>query len=37
MNIRGIIKDYPDYPKQGIVFKDMWPVIDNPDAFQYIL
>ena len=37
MNIRDIIKDYPDYPKQGIVFKDMWPVIDNPDAFQYIL
>ena len=37
MNIRDIIKDYPDYPKQGIVFKDMWPVLDNPDAFQYIL
>ena len=37
MNIRDIIKDYPDYPKQGIIFKDMWPILDNPDAFQYIL
>ena len=37
MNIKNVIKDYPDYPKKGIIFKDMWPAIEDPDAFEYIL
>lgn len=37
MDIRKIIKDYPNYPKKGIIFKDMWPVIEEPAAFDYIL
>ena len=37
MNLKDVIRDYPDYPKKGIVFKDMWPAIENPDAFEHIL
>ena len=37
MNLRDVIRDYPDYPKKGIIFKDMWPAIENPDAFEQIL
>jgi len=37
MNLKNVIRDYPDYPKKGIVFKDMWPAIENPDAFEHIL
>ena len=37
MNLKDVIRDYPDYPKKGIIFKDMWPAIENPDAFEQIL
>ena len=37
MDIKNIIKDYPDYPKKGIIFKDMWPVLEDPEAFNFIL
>ena len=37
MDIKNIIKDYPDYPKKGIIFKDMWPVLEDPKAFNFIL
>ena len=37
MNLKDVIRDYPDYPKKGIIFKDMWPAIEDPDAFEQIL
>tara|TARA_Y100000590_G_scaffold22116_1_gene25523 strand:- start:1512 stop:2018 length:507 start_codon:yes stop_codon:yes gene_type:complete len=37
MDLKDIIRDYPDYPKKGIIFKDMWPTIEDPDAFEHIL
>ncbi|MCX7804609.1 MAG: adenine phosphoribosyltransferase [Planctomycetota bacterium] len=27
------IRDVPDFPKKGIVFKDITPLLANPDAF----
>jgi adenine phosphoribosyltransferase len=32
--IRSLIKDVPDFPKPGIVFKDITPLLAAPDAFR---
>ena len=32
--IRGFVKDVPDFPKPGIVFKDITPVLAAPAAFR---
>jgi adenine phosphoribosyltransferase len=32
--LRRIIRDVPDFPKKGIVFKDITPVLANPEAFK---
>ena len=31
--IRELIRDVPDFPKPGILFKDITPVLASPDAF----
>jgi adenine phosphoribosyltransferase len=31
---RPLIRDVPDFPKPGIVFKDITPVLEHPDAFR---
>ena len=28
------IRDVPDFPKEGIIFKDITPLLQNPRAFQ---
>jgi adenine phosphoribosyltransferase len=33
-DIRALIKDVPDFPKPGIVFKDITPVLADPRAFR---
>ncbi len=32
--VRGFIRDVPDYPKPGIVFKDITPLLADHDAFS---
>ncbi len=32
--ISALIRDVPDFPKQGIVFKDIAPLLSNPEGFQ---
>jgi adenine phosphoribosyltransferase len=32
--IRGLIRDIPDYPKPGIVFKDITPLLASREAFR---
>jgi len=34
--IRALIKDVPDFPKPGIVFKDITPLLTNAEAFRAI-
>jgi len=34
--IRGLIRDVPDFPEPGIVFKDITPVLADPIAFSTI-
>jgi adenine phosphoribosyltransferase len=33
MNLQTFIRDIPDYPKPGIVFKDITPLLADPRAF----
>jgi adenine phosphoribosyltransferase len=37
MDLKKIVTDYPDFPKKGIIFKDIWPLLEDPNAFEYIL
>jgi adenine phosphoribosyltransferase len=32
--IRGAIRDVPDFPKPGIVFKDITTILNRPDLFR---
>lgn len=34
IDLRTMIRDVPDFPKQGIVFKDVMPLIADPVAFK---
>lgn len=35
MNLRDYIRDIPDYPKPGILFFDITPILMTPRALQY--
>jgi adenine phosphoribosyltransferase len=32
--LRDLIRDIPDYPKQGIIFKDITPLLSDAGAFE---
>ncbi len=34
---RALIRDVPDFPQPGIVFKDITPILGDPNAFQAVL
>jgi|SoiMethySBSTD1v2_1073268.scaffolds.fasta_scaffold202407_2 adenine phosphoribosyltransferase len=36
VNLRDIIANYPDFPKHGILFRDINPVFKRNDALNYI-
>jgi adenine phosphoribosyltransferase len=33
----SLIRDVPDFPKPGILFKDITPVLEDPVAFQEVI
>lgn len=35
--LKEIIRDVPDFPKEGIIFKDITPVLQNADAFRFVV
>lgn len=35
MDLEKVIRSIPDFPKPGIIFKDITPVLENPQAFKY--
>lgn len=35
MDLNRFIRDIPDFPKPGILFKDITPLLAEPRAFQY--
>lgn len=34
MDLKKYIRDIPDFPKKGIIFKDITPLIKDPEALQ---
>jgi adenine phosphoribosyltransferase len=34
VNLEGFIRDVPDFPKKGIVFKDITPLVGDPAALR---
>ncbi|HBW47974.1 TPA: adenine phosphoribosyltransferase [bacterium] len=37
MNLKSYIRDVPNFPKPGIVFKDITTLVGNPAAFKYVI
>jgi len=37
MDLRNYIRDIPDFPKPGILFKDITPLLAEPRAFAYAI
>lgn len=35
MDLKSVIRDIPDFPKPGILFKDITPLLGDPAAFQF--
>jgi adenine phosphoribosyltransferase len=35
LDLRDFIRDIPDFPKPGILFRDLTPLLANPNALQY--
>lgn len=35
MDLKAHIRDIPDFPKPGILFRDITPLLSNPTAMQY--
>lgn len=37
MDLTTYLRDIPDFPKPGIVFKDISPLLNHPEAFHHCL
>ena len=36
MDLKSLIRDVPDYPSEGILFRDLTPLMANPEAMHYV-
>ena len=34
MNFKHFVREVPDFPEKGVVFKDITPLLEDPGAFQ---
>ncbi len=37
MDLKAYIRNVPDFPKPGILFKDITPLLQNAGAFRYVI
>ena len=37
MNLEELVSSYPDFPKKGILFRDMFPILRSPEAMTSML
>jgi adenine phosphoribosyltransferase len=37
MNLQNIITEYPDFPKKGILFRDISPILKSPAALSHVV
>ena len=36
-DLKALIKDVPDFPKKGIMFKDITPLLADPKGFDAVI
>ncbi|MGZ3770946.1 MAG: adenine phosphoribosyltransferase [Bdellovibrio sp.] len=36
MDLKSLIRDVPDFPKKGILFRDMSPLLQNSEALNFV-
>jgi adenine phosphoribosyltransferase len=36
INVKDYIAEYPNFPKEGVNFKDVLPLGKNLDAFEFV-
>lgn len=36
LDLKEYIREFPDFPKPGIMFKDITPILKSPEAMQHI-
>ncbi|WP_413585160.1 adenine phosphoribosyltransferase [Bdellovibrio sp. HCB274] len=36
MDLKSLIRDVPNFPKEGILFRDMSPLLQNPEALNFV-
>ncbi len=37
MTLKDLIANYPDFPKKGILFRDMFPILKDPESMDLML
>jgi adenine phosphoribosyltransferase len=37
MDLKQFIRDIPDFPQPGILFRDITPLLQDPEAFRFVL
>ena len=37
MELKDYIREIPDFPRQGILFRDITPLLKEPNAFRYVI
>ena len=37
MDLKPLIREIPDFPQPGILFRDITPLLQDPEAFSYVL
>ena len=37
MQLKALIRDIPDFPKPGILYRDITPLLRDPKAFKYVI
>lgn len=37
MNLKSKINEYPNFPKKGVLFRDIGPILKDPSAISYIV
>ena len=37
MDLKSYIRDIPDFPTAGILFRDITPLLKDPEAFQHVI
>ena len=37
MNLKKIIRDIPDFPQKGVIFRDIAPLLENKKALQQVI